>query len=400
MGRSSSLFYEALDELIASGDDLFVPVAKPARSPSDDQARLFLEVVAFRERTGRAPDGNARAPDEMRLGVRLDSFRRDPGKVERLLHLDQYGLLAAAAAAPPRDAVPASLDELIDAGDDLLATPDDHIFQFRATPAPQPKAETDAIAERVACKDFEAFRPVFDGCIADIANGARTTVPTSSTYQIAEGDMFIVDGALAYIAGVDRHTRNDRDDARLRIIYDNGTESDHLLRSFGKALYRAENSRRVLKAEAGPLYEGSKPPVTGSVYVARTCSTSPALADLADHMVKIGSTTEDAAGRIAGAAADPTFLLAEARIVDEYETRGVHPRKIEGLLHRFFAAACVDVRVPDRFGRSVDPREWFLVTRASVDQAMKLIATRSLHLYRYDMADDRIVRQIDRTPSA
>nr|WP_232479862.1 GIY-YIG nuclease family protein [Sphingomonas sp. TX0522] len=139
------------------------------------------------------------------------------------------------------------------------------------------------------------------------------------------------------------------------------------------------------------MFKDAKPVATGCVYVARTLSANSALADLAGHILKIGSTTDSAASRVAGAAGDPTFLLAEAQIVDEYETRGVHPKKIEGLLHRFFAGACVDVRLPDRFGRSVDPREWFLVTRASIEEAMRLIATKSLHLYRYDVAEDRIV---------
>ena len=392
MGRSTARFYELLDQLIASGDDLFVVPFTPERKPVDDQARLFLEVVAFRERTGRAPDPKARTPEEMLLGVRLDTFRRDASKVGKLRHLDQYGLLQApVAGVSAQDAIPSSLDDLIAAGDDLLSTPDDHIFEFREAPAPQPKTEADTIAEKIVCKDFDTFAPIFDECIADIANGARSTVPTSSTYQIEVGDMFIIDGALAYIAEVDRHTRNDRGDARLRIIYDNGSESDHLLRSFGKALYRADNSRRVLKPEAGPLFEGREPPVTGRIYVVKTLSTDPALADLAPHMVKIGSTTDSAAGRIAGAVADPTFLLSAAKVLDEYETRGVHPKKIEGLLHRFFAAACVDVQLRDRFGRSVDPREWFLVTPSAVEQAIRLIATKSLHLYAYDIGTDQLV---------
>lgn len=391
MSRSGSQFYDLLDELIADGDDLFVPVAKQARSPGDDLTRLFLDVVAFRERTGRAPNAAARTPDEMRLGVRLDSYRRDPEKVLRLRDVDQYGLLSFAPEPRIDDRVPNSLDDLIAAGDDLLTTADDHIFEFRAAPAPQPKAEADTIAERIPCADFDTFRPIFDDCIADIANGARATVPTSSTYQIGVGDMFIIDGALAYIADVTWQSRNDQKDARLRIIYDNGTESDHLLRSFGKALYRAENSRRVLKADAGPLFDGAQPAVTGCIYVARTLSADPALADLTDHIVKIGSTTDSPAARIAGAASDPTFLLAAAKIVAEYEIRGVAPRKIEGLLHRFFAAACLDVRLPDRFGRSVDPREWFFAGPQSVEQAIRLIATKSLHLYHYDVANDIIV---------
>src|SRR5690606_26198342 len=129
----------------------------------------------------------------------------------------QYGLLIP--AGPERDKIPASLDELIANGDDLLATPDDHIFEFRATPAPAPKAEADMIAERVPCAEFEKFAPIFDEAIADIASGIRATVPTSSTYQIAEGDLFILDGQLAYIAEVGAwmtRTKGDQKDARLR----------------------------------------------------------------------------------------------------------------------------------------------------------------------------------------
>src|SRR5690606_15748001 len=104
MSRSSGLFYEMLDELIAAKDDLFVPEVKKATSPADDQARLFLEIVAFRERHGRAPDSASRSPEEMRLGVRLTAFRADEAKVQSLRDLDQYGLLIP--AGPERDKIP------------------------------------------------------------------------------------------------------------------------------------------------------------------------------------------------------------------------------------------------------------------------------------------------------
>ncbi len=98
-----------------------------------------------------------------------------------------------------------------------------------------------------------------------------------------------------------------------------------------------------------------------------------------------GFTTGSTSGRLSAAENDPTFLLAKAELVDEYETRGVPPKKIEGLLHRFFSAACVDVHLPDRFGRKVDPGEWFLVSPYAVEHAFRLVATRSLNLYRYDV---------------
>ncbi|WRH77259.1 MAG: GIY-YIG nuclease family protein [Sphingobium sp.] len=392
MSTDNSRFYEVLDELIANKDKLFVPEVRRVPTQSDDQARLFLEIVAFQERHGRAPEASARTPEEMRLGVRLDAYRAAPAKAAALAHLDQHGLLVLAAKAAPQ--LPASLDDLIAAGDDLLVTPDDHIFEFRATPEPQMKAAADVIAERVPCRDFDLFAPIFDECVADVAAGFRGTVPTNSTYQIAKGDLFIIDGQFALIAEVGAwQTRGDQKDARLRIIYDNGTESDHLLRSFGKALYRADNSRRVLSAAAGLIFDGHESPITGRIYVAKTLSTDPALNDLRSHILKIGSTTGSPADRLAGAAADPTFLLASAEILAEYDTRGVHPRKIETLLHRFFAGACVNVRIPDRFGRGVDPREWFFVSPGSVEQAIQMIATKTLHLYEYVIDDDTIARR-------
>lgn len=392
MGRSADLFYQMLDELIAEKDGLFVPEVRKSVTPADDQARLFLEIVAFRERHGDAPNPDSRSPEEMRLGVRLNAFRSDEVKAAAFRDFDQYGLLHSDSAQ--KDRVPASLDELLADGDDLLVTPDDHIFEFRATPVPVPKAEADMIAERTPCADFETFASIFDEAIADIASGIRSTVTTSSTYQIAAGDMFILDGQLAYIAEVGAwmtRTKGDQKDARLRIIYDNGTESRHLLRSFGKALYRADNSRRVLSPQAGPLFQGHAAPVTGRVYVAKTLSEDVALSDLKHHIVKVGSTTGSAASRLNSAESDPTFLMARAQLIDEYETRGVPPKKIEGLLHRFFSKACLDVHLPDRFGRKVDPREWFVISSHTVEQALRLIHNRKLHLYRYDIEMDQIV---------
>lgn len=395
MSRSSGAFYELLDQLIADQDELFVPEVRKVPTRADDQSRLFLEIVTFRKKHGRTPNASSRSPEEMRLGVRLAAFQKDPHKVTALRDLDQHGLLKD----EPRNEIPASLDELIASGDDLLATPDDHIFEFNATPAPKAKAEADIIAERVPCKEFNTFAAIFDEVIADIAAGARSTVPTSSTYQIAVGDIFILEGQLAYIADVGpwmTRTKGDQKDARLRIIYDNGTESGHLLRSFGKALYRADNSRRVLAPQAGPLFSGQEAEVTGCIYVVRTMSQDPALADLKHHILKIGSTVGTASERIAGAATDPTFLLAPAAVVAEYETKGVPPKKIESLLHRFFAGACLNVRLPDRFGKSVDPREWFMVSPEAIERAVRLIATGKLHIYNYNVGEDSIV---ERSPS-
>ena len=45
-----------------------------------------------------------------------------------------------------------------------------------------------------------------------------------------------------------------KSDARLRVIYSNGTESDLLLRSLQRALYKDEAGRRITDPSAGPLF--------------------------------------------------------------------------------------------------------------------------------------------------
>ena len=63
---------------------------------------------------------------------------------------------------------------------------------------------------------------------------------------------------------------------RLRVIYDNGTQSETLLRSFQRALYKPElDGRRVTDPEVGPLF-GSEPEdgdvVSGTIYVLQSRS--------------------------------------------------------------------------------------------------------------------------------
>lgn len=45
-------------------------------------------------------------------------------------------------------------------------------------------------------------------------------------------------------------------DARLRVIYSNGTESNLLLDSLRRGLYKDESSRIISEPSAGPLFSG------------------------------------------------------------------------------------------------------------------------------------------------
>jgi hypothetical protein len=74
--------------------------------------------------------------------------------------------------------------------------------------------------------------------------------------EIQKGEYFIVQGQIGYVAeeGEGFRTRYDRRDSRLRVIYDNGTESNLLMRSFQRALHRNAAGRLITNPDTGPLF--------------------------------------------------------------------------------------------------------------------------------------------------
>ena len=165
-----------------------------------------------------------------------------------------------------------------------------------------------------------------------------------------------------------------RPDRRLRVVYDNGTESDLLLRSLQRALYKDKASRRIYRPGFGPLFssecEEEGDLATGYIYVLRSKSDHPFIAEHRSVIHKIGVTGGDVKSRIANAKKDPTYLLADVEIVATYKLANVNRKALEALLHKFLAAR-LDLELKDRFGSQVEPREWFLVPLAVIDEAIQ-----------------------------
>jgi len=99
---------------------------------------------------------------------------------------------------------------------------------------------------------------------------------------------------------------------------------------------------------------------------------------------KIGVTGGEVDRRIAGAKDDPTYLFADVEVVATYKLFNINRSKLENVLHRVFAAARLDVDIPDRFGRAVRPREWFLAPLSVIDEVVERVRDRSITQYAYD----------------
>lgn len=387
-----------LDELAAELADFAAPEKKGGRSPREERIiAAFEEIRRFAETHGRAPlHGEDRDIFERLYAVRLDRLRALEESRSLLAPLDRQGLLACAATAPAAPIETLDDDELLAELEGVEGASD--ITELHHVRTAADKRAAEEIANRTVCKDFETFKPLFVQVRKDLDAGIRQTRPFQTMAEIKKGEFFIVGGQIAYVAevGAEFMTEYERRDNRLRVIYDNGTESDVLLRSLQRALHRDEAGRRITDPVAGPLFAGESEDgdlASGTIYVLRSKSNDPAIAQHRDVLHKIGVTGSDVKTRIADARNDATYLLADVEIVATYKLANINRTKLESLIHRIFDPARLDIEIKDRFGKPVIPREWFLVPLFVIDEAVDRIKNGTITGYVYDPKIATLVRR-------
>lgn len=362
-----------------------------ARTPREERIIAgFEEIQRFVEQHGRLPS-MAEGNDifERIYATRLEQIRRLQECRDVLEGLDHQGLLDEVVLDKEH-----STDEMSD--DELLAelgvevASDDDLTKLRHVKSNAEKKAAEEIANRSRCEDFDKFKPLFDAVQKALESGIRTTRPFELKAEIRPGAFFIVGGQKAYVAEMGEIYSNDqgRTDARLRVIYDNGTESDLLMRSLQRALHKDDAGRRITDPTAGPLFSdtaGAEDTSSGTVYVLRSKSDLPYVAERRDVLHKIGVTGGSVEKRIANAAHDATFLLADVEIVATYELFNINRTKLENLIHKFFDSARLKIEIKDRFGQPVIPREWFLVPLYAIDEAVEKLKDGVIGEYFYDV---------------
>jgi hypothetical protein len=122
----------------------------------------------------------------------------------------------------------------------------------------------------------------------------------------------------------------------------------------------------------------------GTVYVLRSLSNHPFVAEHRQLIHKIGVTGGQVEVRIAQAEKDATYLLAAVEIVATYKLHNLNRIKLENIFHRLFGAAQLELMIADRFGNPVKPREWFLVPLHVIDEAVQRFQDGSITDVIYD----------------
>ena len=277
---------EILNEIFNS-DPMGLLDVKPKKSsaPNADDRLIasFQEINQFFEKHNREPQPNIENPSEYQLYCRLKNLREDKDKLMVCESHDKYNLLKTEKKELK------SIEDIFDDDSlDLLDSDSEGLFEFKHTP--KETNMPDYVACRKPCQDFSKYEPLFTQCQSDLKTNKRRLYPFKNEQDITDDHFFVLKGVLLYVAHVgEKSNEKGKVNARLKCIFENGTESDMLLRSLSAELYK--NGRRVSENEDGLL--GSSKDIseedneTGFIYILKSLSSDPKIQSVS-NLYKIG----------------------------------------------------------------------------------------------------------------
>ncbi|MCF2918575.1 GIY-YIG nuclease family protein [Pseudoalteromonas sp. Cn5-37] len=397
--------------LVSEDDDLGITKVKAkAKAPTADEHLVakFQEINDFFRTNQRLPENNMTNISELMLFKRLESIRGNDKQCHALVDFDEFNLLpltheVAEVAEPkaqykPEPKVINSIDDIFDDDDfGLLGEAEDSIFNMKHVKS-GPRAESDFVARRKSCKDFDKYKDLFPVVQQELNSGKRKIVEFDDKGEkLLEGQFYVLSGVLMYLESISFSSEEKtvdgkrfRKDGRTRCIFENGTESNMLYRSLAKSLYADGKIVTPVGnhfAEVKTINDDDQS--AGFIYVLSSESEDPRIKSI-PNLFKIGYATTPVAKRIANASKEPTYLMAPVNVVAEYECYNMNTQKFENLIHTVFKDVCLDIEVADLSGNMCKPREWFSVPIKQVNTAIELIVNGQIVNYRYNSKTKKI----------
>ncbi len=415
----------SLDDILSDEDDLGllagVKAAPEKKSVfTDAKIKNFKELEEFYYKNGREPNAEYGAAEGL-LATRLRAYRENAGLRESVKAYDTCGLLnvpqpkeesvnkenavSVAESKEDRSASATSLDDILDEDDDLnlLGDIDNSIYELKhiqEDQKPKTRAAAEEIADRKECPDFYRYGKMFEDMQRLFASKEVKPFRRVREENVVPGGMFILRGQLCYIESIVKSAsdKSERDNPRMRVIFENGTESNLLKQTIVRALYKDKYSRFV---DTGlTLFSNksaqitSRDRVTGYIYILGSESKAPALQPYinAKMLVKIGYTTQSVYERIKNAENEATYLNAPVKVLATIECYNLNPQKFEDLIHAFLSQQRLALRT-GKDGQVSHPREWFTVDYKTAIEVCKLIVSGEITQYRMDDAQGRLVKK-------
>jgi hypothetical protein len=388
---------------IFGNDPLGLLNIKPSNSPAQNEdGRLvasFMAINDFFEKNNREPEQGG-GIQEHQLYSRLNSIRVNPVKIEMLLKYDTYGLLNYQQKEIN------SLDDILN--DDILGLLSDDsegLFDLKHITKQDDRASADFVARRKPCKDFDKYESLFRDVQKDLSAGKRKLIEFKLG-NLREGAFYVHNGILFLIEKIEitqkEHYKEDgtrvREDGRTRCVFENGTESNMLKRSVEKILYAngqvvSENADKVNESfleKFGNITDEDQE--AGFIYILKSKSEKKEIREI-HNLYKIGYSKTTVEDRIKNAFQEPTYLMADVRIVMAYKCYNMNPQKLEQLLHNYFGNSCLNIDIFDKNGNRHTPREWFIAPLDIIEQVIQFIISGEIVKYKYDSLNEEIVER-------
>ncbi|TAG19308.1 MAG: GIY-YIG nuclease family protein [Cytophagia bacterium] len=363
----------------------------------------FEEINSFIDKNNREP--NTSSMSEYGLFARLKSIRENEQQKISLKPYDKHNLLGEV------EILKASIDDVLNDDDfGLLETDSDlSIFKYKHVPKQDERAEVDFIAQRQPLKEveFKPYEAMFQKVHQEIKEGKRKILPFYSIEKnLIPNNFYLAGGVLLYLKSADIEEKyrgrlsgnRVHLDGRTMTVFENGTFSKMLYRSLGKHLLKdgklitntEEDIANELYINAGMVKEEDLQ--TGWIYILKSKSTHSEIAAMKD-LYKIGFSSTPVDERIKNAKNEATYLFANVMKVESFVVYNRNADKLEQLLHRFFASACLNIDLYNDQGQRATPREWFVVPLEAIREAIELILSEKILNYKYDAKNEVIVEK-------
>jgi hypothetical protein len=388
---------------IFDNDPLGLLAIKPTNSSvRNEDERLvasFQEINIFFEQNNREPELGG-GIQEHQLYSRLKSIRENQLKMEMLKVHDTYGLLDFT----PKEIT--SLDDVIN--DDVLGILGDDntgLFDLKHVTKFNERSSADFISRRKPCKDFSKYESLFQEVQSDLKSGERKLIGFKQD-NLREKAFYVHNGLLLYLDNIkfEKQIQKfnsgvlNRPDGRTKTIFENGTESNMMFQSLYKALHEngkvvTDNINNVNKEFLEKFSNiNDEDREAGFIYILKSKSDKQEIKEI-NNLFKIGFSKGSVEERVRNASQEPTYLMADVKIVMAFKCYNMNPHKLEQLVHGFFGNSCLNVDVTDLNGNRHTPREWFIAPLHVIEQAIHYIIAGAIVKYRYDDVTEEIVER-------
>jgi len=394
---------KTLDDIFNDDDFGLLDIKTKTTIVKTEEDRLidsFEEINLFIDKNHREP--NTSSMSEYGLYAKLRNFRENETNKKTLKPFDRHNLLGHVEIDE------LTIDDIFNDDDlGLLETDNElDIFKYKHISKSDNRAKTDFVAQRKPLneKEFENYEKMFQKVHQEIKEGKRK-IETFNKYEenLIVGNFYMISGVLLYLESADlkkeewiqKSGNRVRLEGRTRTIFENKTHSNMLFRSLGKQIEKSgkmitnidEKSEQNLFIDTDLVKEEDIQ--TGWIYVLKSKSENPNISNIKD-LYKIGYSSTSVDERIKNAKNEATYLFADVKKVATYKVYNRNADKLESLLHRFFAEACLNVDLFDVKGQRITPREWFVVPFDVIEEVIHLILNENIVNYKYDVVNKKV----------